>query len=271
MSLSKQVTIAQEAIRFVTTPDPRSPAIVVPVSSQNFSLVDIPDRGKTFRDCGLNLKFNNNSFDGFVFERVVDSQPGWHQLLFNPSMPVADEAEPFYSYNATGSESWPMVLTDLGFYQDLDFGVAGKDIDGEEFIAPGLYGRWAYIPEVSDHSGGVFVQEYLTSTSFAAGVLNSNKPVPTPVQAEVRGKTIQFPPCLHPDVEIERFGQEAEFVDAIVGRSDVQAGLPQFFPATSATRWAPFYKWDARRTETGLFHSVKTTFYPPRTPKLFIV
>jgi hypothetical protein len=271
----KEQRVEEFAIDLVETPDPSNPAILVTVSAKGFDLGEIPKKGTTLKLSAVERMFSTETYDQYVFAKVMSGPPGWFRFLFNPPVLSADDSKlvPFREYNTTYDRSvtWPMVLTDLGFFEDTEWVQLNVDKDGVQTDNPTYFPRWAYVPEVQVDEQPVRVEEYLTSTSFDAGLMVGTKPVPTPVHADIRGKTVQFPPCLHPTIEIPRFDQEAEFFDCIVEKSEVVAGGPQVFPATSQQRWGSYSLWRSVKQNTDLFFTQKFTFIPPRVPKTIVI
>ena len=247
------------------TPDPSRFGCRAAVSLADFSFDEIPEIGTTFANSGLNVTKKNETWGEHVFAGVAEGQRGFVYFVFNP--PIADSSVPFRSYfSSDESYGWPAVLKDLGSVikqNPIEGGVAYYFVGA----------RYAFVEGVNVATK-VLVEEFLSATPFSEEFVSGEEPIPTPVDAKVYDGRISFPPCLHPQIEIEpryvsSYGASTSigvytFEDNNPQNSTLDFNSVQKFPRTNFLSWSQFTKPAAVKvTESNLYHAVKKTYFPP--------
>lgn len=196
----------------------------------------------------------------YIYNEPADVDYKW--FYFARARTQAERDTPFETSWSTRQFAWPAVLEDLYFVsstfpQSVYTGTTTE-------TATRYFVRRKYRPSVSVDSK-LKIEQFLSERPWPSAALVHPQPIPTGVDGEFLGLSVNFPKCLHPRIELPELVPGAQLVFNAGAVNRTRSGTPQkqIFPATNFEDWQPFVVEDVVQPQRGLWLREKVTIYPP--------
>lgn len=201
------------------------------------------------------------------------AEGGLATFYFAMNRTTAQRNTPYRTFTWFGDHSWPPILLDIDFPRDPHFPVATVTNNGSGqgvTNAAGLSVRYVYIPSVQE--GTEFIQEEFTSEiPFTIG--RYPVPMPQPVQRTIPslGLKIDFPECLHKDLELVNLQTAFTSVYGNSVASVFGSVEGQVFKKTNFPRWMAYVKSWKPEPPGILWTATRIRVVPPNQPRPIIL
>jgi len=238
------------------------------ISAQSASLVGV--RPTSFKQCGWTVgremlsKFP--AYGDYVYLKSDKQRdPDYITLFFGRPRTPEQRRVPFNIYYDTRQYTWPSVLEDLFVAKAVGFPQVvnnGPDTQTSDRLIP----RYRYRPGIS-YNSTILVEQFLSDIAYSAGELTHVQPVPTDVNGNYIGLSVNYERCLHSTCVFPKVQPETPVFGVGVYPAPINRNSSsQIFPATNFLDWAPFIIEDRQQNVNGLWLRERITIYPPSPP-----
>lgn len=256
--------MSAQPIKFevITTPDPNEFAVRVWQDARQVKLSATPILGQLYREADQSPYPRLEDFGNYIY---CDSSKEGDDLWFYyaKQKTTAQRNTPFRTSFATRQYPWPGVLYSIDIYKTNAFPNAVYDGRTTK-TAPRYFAKYVYKP-TPNVSSVVKIEEYLSDKPYAQAEITHVQPIPTDINGDFLGFSVNFPRSLHPKVVFDTNVPGAEKIFG-QGTVDVDGNWnpnKQTFPATNFLDWAPFVIEDDVTLVNGQYYRRKITIYPP--------
>lgn len=259
--------MASQGINFLVepTPNPAEVSFRVRQDANQLKVTNIPAIGQTYKSSKLGTMPRVDEFGDYVYT-FMTSEGDTLWLHYGKNKTTVEKNTPFRTVYSTRYYPWPPVLEVLRLVKTDTF-PQSVSTPTETVTAPRYFPRYVYRPTPSVNSV-IKIEQFLAPTTYDGQGLIHPQPLPTEINGNYLGLSINFEKCLHPKVVFDENVPGAVYVD---GQGTIEvpllsASLKQSFPATNFLDWAPFILEDQVQPVNGLFLRERVTIYPPFRP-----
>lgn len=257
-------------LEVVPTPNPDEFSVRVWQDANQMKLTATPTLGELYSESDIPTLPRRQDFADYIY---CDSSKEGDDIWFYYAKPktAAERNTPFRTTFGTRQYPWPGVLYSLDIYKTTEF--PQTVYNGTSTIsAPRYFAKYVFKP-TPNVSSVVKIEEYLSDVPYSQADVTHAQPVPTDINGDFLGLSINFPRCLHPKVV---FDNNVPGAQKITGQGTVDASgnwnpNKQIFPATNFLDWAPFVIEDDPQLVNGQYYRRKVTIYPPVSPQKVII
>lgn len=256
-------------LEVVPTPNPNEFSVRVWQDANQMKLTAAPTLGELYSASDIPTLPRRQDFANYVY--CYSSKEG-DDIWFYYAKPktTTERNTPFRTVFSTRQYPWPPVLYNIDIWQTSDF--PQTVYNGTTTLsAPRYFPKYRFKPTPTV-SSLIKIEQYLSEVPYSQAELTHSQPIPTEINGNFLGLSINFPRCLHPKVV---FDANIPGGTKVMGQGTVEANSnwnsnKQIFPATNFLDWAPFVIEDQVQPVNGQFLREKITIFPPVQPRVTI-
>lgn len=254
-------------LEVIPTPNPNEFGVRVWQDANQMKLTATPTLGQVYSNSEIAVRGRLQDFANYIY---CSSSKKDDDVWFYYAKPKTAEERitPFRTVFSTRQYPWPPVLYNIDIWQTTAF--PQTVYNGSTTVsAPRYFPKYRFKP-TPPVSSLIKIEQYLSEVPYSQSELTHPQPIPTEINGNFLGLSINFPRCLHPKVV---FDTNVPGATKIVGQGTVDVNSTwnpnqQVFPATNFLDWAPFVIEDQVQPVNGQFLREKVTIFPPVQPRL---
>lgn len=254
-------------LEVIPTPNPSEMAVRITQDANQMRISATPTLGELYSISQAKLPpaGRRQDFQNYVY---CDSSKEGDDLWFYYAKPKTqtEKYTPFRTSLSTRQYPWPGVLYTVDIYKTNSF--PQTVYNGTSTVsAPRYFAKYRYKP-TPNVSSVVQIDEYLSHTPYSKTDVTHIQPIPTDINGNFLGLSVDFPRCLHPKVIFDTNipGAQKVFGQGTVDNVGNWNPNQQIFPATNFLDWAPFVIEDDVTLVNGQYYRRKVTIFPPVSP-----
>lgn len=198
------------------------------------------------------------------YRYVFSEKPAGDFTRFYFAKPRTEEEKntPFKTIKSTRQYVWPAVLLELYFVRST-FSLSNYNGTTTQ-NAPRYLPRYRFVPTTS-HDSIIVIEQFLSDTPWPESVLRHPQPLPTDIDGNYLGVSVNFPRCLHRRVVLPELVPGATVVLGAGMEGSDRNGTPreQVFPETNFSNWVEFYIEDVVQPQRGMYLRERVKIKPP--------